>query len=63
MPQPQAGVVKRGSGVDVAVYCTDNDLFARFGVETQVEKAAGGGVPVDVVMLQKADPAFWRLRR
>lgn len=56
-------MVKRGSGVDVAVYCTDNDLFARFGVETQVEKVAGGGVPVDVVMLQKADPAFWRLRR
>jgi predicted nucleotidyltransferase len=60
----QNGTVKPGSDVDIAVYYTGNDLFARFGVEAQVEKAVGGGVPIDVVMLQKADPilAFEALR-
>lgn len=54
----QDGVVKSGSDVDVAIYYTGNDLFARFGVEAQVEKAIGCDVPVDVVMLQKADPVL-----
>jgi predicted nucleotidyltransferase len=52
----QNGVVKSGSDVDIAVYYTGNDLFARFGVEAQVEKAIGRNVPVDIVMLQNADP-------
>jgi predicted nucleotidyltransferase len=52
----QGGVVKSGSDVDIAVYYTGSDVFARFAVETQVENVVGSNIPIDIVMLQKVDP-------
>ncbi|MDR1022526.1 MAG: nucleotidyltransferase domain-containing protein [Prevotellaceae bacterium] len=54
----QGGVVKSGSDVDVAVYYTGSDVFARFAVEAQVENVVGNAIPIDVVVLQKADPVL-----
>ncbi|MDR1415814.1 MAG: nucleotidyltransferase domain-containing protein, partial [Prevotellaceae bacterium] len=54
----QNGAVSYGSDVDIAVYYTGSDALVRFDVEAQVEKIIGGNVPVDIVMLQKADPVL-----
>ncbi|MDR1342077.1 MAG: nucleotidyltransferase domain-containing protein [Prevotellaceae bacterium] len=54
----QGGVVKSGSDVDIAVYYTGSDVFTRFAVDTQVENVVGSSIPIDIVMLQKADPVL-----
>jgi predicted nucleotidyltransferase len=57
------GVVKPGSDIDVAAYYEGDDVFFRFKIETEIEKAIPG-IPIDIVELQKANPilAFEVLR-
>jgi predicted nucleotidyltransferase len=49
----QEGIVKDKSDIDIAVYYKGDDIFIRFRIEEQLEKAIGREIPIDVVELQK----------
>ncbi|MDR0733924.1 MAG: nucleotidyltransferase domain-containing protein [Dysgonamonadaceae bacterium] len=49
----QEGTVNDRSDIDIAVYYTGKDVFARFRIEEQLEKVIGREIPIDIVELQK----------
>jgi predicted nucleotidyltransferase len=49
----QDGIVKDRSDIDIALYYKGNDIFIRFRIEEQLEKAIGNEILIDIVELQK----------